>query len=105
MITFDGLIQLGFTPEIDFTLQNDGGDTFISFWNKDKTQPTEAEIEEADAIWQAEYDALAYSRAREIDFPTWQEQMDLQYWDQINGTTTWQDAIAKVKADNPKEAE
>ena len=24
---------------------------------------------------------------------------------QLNGTTTWKDAIAKVKADNPKEAE
>ena len=35
-------------------------------------------------------------------FPTWQEQMDMQYWDAVNGTTTWKDAIAKVKSDNPK---
>jgi hypothetical protein len=27
----------------------------------------------------------------------------MQYWDKINGTTTWQDAIAKVKTDIPKE--
>jgi hypothetical protein len=26
----------------------------------------------------------------------------MQYWDNVNGTTTWKDAIAKVKADNPK---
>ena len=35
-------------------------------------------------------------------YPSWQEQMDMQYWDNVNGTTTWKDAIAKVKADNPK---
>jgi len=26
----------------------------------------------------------------------------MQYHDEVNGTTTWKDAIAKVKADNPK---
>jgi len=51
----------------------------------------------------AEWDALAYSRARASAFPTWQEQMDMQYWDQVNSTTTWKDAVAKVKSDNPKE--
>ena len=32
-----------------------------------------------------------------------QEQMDMQYKDLLNGTTTWKDAVAKVKSDNPKE--
>jgi len=35
-------------------------------------------------------------------YPSLQEQMDMQYWDSVNGTTTWKDAIAKVKSDNPK---
>jgi hypothetical protein len=26
----------------------------------------------------------------------------MQYWDSVNGTTTWKDKIAEVKADNPK---
>ncbi len=30
------------------------------------------------------------------------EQLDMQYWDSVNGTTTWKDHIAKVKADFPK---
>jgi hypothetical protein len=33
---------------------------------------------------------------------TIQDQLDMQYWDNVNGTTNWEDAIAKVKADNPK---
>ena len=49
---------------------------------------------------QAEYDALQYQRDRQ--YPTWQEQMDMQYHDEIDGTTTWQDAVAKIKSDNPK---
>ena len=31
-----------------------------------------------------------------------QEQLDMQYWDLVNGTTIWKDHIAKVKSDNPK---
>ena len=39
---------------------------------------------------------------RAAAYPSLQEQMDMQYWDSVNGTTTWKDAIAKVKSDNPK---
>jgi hypothetical protein len=51
---------------------------------------------------QTEYDNNKYQRDREIAYPSIQEQLDMQYWDKINSTTTWQDAIAKVKSDNPK---
>tara|TARA_R110000787_G_scaffold50274_1_gene120081 strand:+ start:1568 stop:1846 length:279 start_codon:yes stop_codon:yes gene_type:complete len=37
-------------------------------------------------------------------YPSWEEQMDMQYWDSVNGTTTWVDAIAQIKSDNPKPA-
>ena len=30
------------------------------------------------------------------------DQLDMQYWDQVNGTTTWKDAIAAVKVAHPK---
>lgn len=35
-------------------------------------------------------------------YPSMQEQLDMQYWDGVNGTTTWKDAIAAVKTENPK---
>jgi hypothetical protein len=37
-------------------------------------------------------------------YGSWQQQMDMQYWDKVNDTTTWKDHIAQVKADNPKPA-
>jgi hypothetical protein len=39
---------------------------------------------------------------RQRAYPSIQEQLDMQYHDAVNGTTTWKDAIAQVKADNPK---
>ena len=38
----------------------------------------------------------------ERTYPSLADQLDMQYWDKKNGTTTWVDAIAKVKSDNPK---
>jgi|TARA_R110002110_G_C13196580_1_gene694978 hypothetical protein len=76
MITATGLEQLGFTPEVDFSLQNDGGDTFISKWMSASPQPAEAEIETAHAEWQAEYDSQAYARNRQTEYPAIGDQLD-----------------------------
>ena len=51
---------------------------------------------------QAVYDAKAYQRTRSLEYPSIQDQLDMQYWDSVNSTTTWATAIAKVKTDNPK---
>ena len=57
-------------------------------------------------ISQADIDAkkaeFAYLEPRERAYPSIQEQLDMMYHDQVDGTTTWKDAIAQVKADNPK---
>ena len=45
---------------------------------------------------------LNYQTDRARVYPEVNEQLDMQYWDAVNGTSTWKDAIAKVKADNPK---
>ena len=45
---------------------------------------------------------LDYQKKRSKEYPSIQDQLDMQYWDKKNGTTTWVDAVAKVKSDNPK---
>ena len=64
MITANALIHLGFEPENDFILQNDGDGVFIREWFSDEPRPTTADIEAAHAVWQAEYDAQEYARKR-----------------------------------------
>jgi hypothetical protein len=49
-----------------------------------------------------ELDKLSYQYDRMQAYPSIRDQLDMQYWDSVNGTTTWKDAIAKVKSDNPK---
>ena len=50
----------------------------------------------------AEYNANQYQRDRAKSYPSIQEQLDLQYWDKVNGTSNWQNAINAVKAQYPK---
>jgi len=45
-----------------------------------------------------------YKTARSEAYGSVQDQLDMQYWDGVNGTTLWADHIAQVKADNPKPA-
>ena len=52
----------------------------------------------------AEAEANAWKGARQLAYPSWQDQLDMQYHDAVDGTTTWEDAIAQVKTDNPKPA-
>ena len=67
-----------------------------------QTPPTEEAIQAKLSELQAEYNAQEYARNRSSEYPTWQEQMDMQYWDAKNGTTTWQEAIESVKTKYPK---
>ena len=77
------------------SVSGDNIDTCTITWHDDNpTNITKDQIK-------AKINETQYQRDRV--YPSWQEQMDMQYWDNVNGTTTWQDAIAKVKSDNPKE--
>ena len=71
-------------------------------WHNGTTPIPKADIEAKMVEVQAEYDANQYQRDRATAYPTIQDQLDMQYWDNVNGTTNWEDTIAKVKADNPK---
>jgi len=103
MVTLQGLERLGFVLEVDFTLRDDGdGVTYISDWSSSSPQPSNAEIETAHAEWQAEYDSQEYSRNRATAYASTGDQLDMQYWDSVNDTTTWKDHIASVKAQFPK---
>ena len=45
---------------------------------------------------------FGYIETRQEDYGSIAEQLDMQYWDAVNGTTTWKDHVAQVKSDNPK---
>jgi hypothetical protein len=51
MITSNGLKHLGFRPEVDYVLQNDGNGTYIRDWLSSSPRPTTADIEAAHNQW------------------------------------------------------
>ena len=75
-------------------------DEKIIRWGESSDQPTQEEINAKITELQADYDSKQYQRERQ--YPSIQEQLDMQYWDRKNGTKTWEESIDKVKADNPK---
>ena len=85
-------------PMAQWVLRGDS----LEWLDTEQTQPTEAEITAEVARLQAEYDNNEYQRQRATAYPTIQEQLDMQYWDGVNGTTIWADTVASVKSENPK---
>jgi len=45
-------------------------------------------------------DQYKYDRA--LEYPSMADQLDMMYWDNVNGTTTWKDKINEIKAKYPK---
>jgi len=93
---------LKINPNAKVAIRGEDINTCEIEWLEGTTPISKADIEAKMVEVQAEYDANQYQRDRVTAYPTIQDQLDMQYWDNVNGTTTWEDAIAKVKADNPK---
>ena len=84
-------------------LQNDGDGDYIRTWNVDGlTKPTADQLASYETAGNTAEILQGVLNTRANAYPTWQDQMDMQYKDLLNGTTTWKDAVAKVKSDNPK---
>ncbi|QOI68961.1 hypothetical protein Lederberg_68 [Pelagibacter phage Lederberg EXVC029P] len=70
------------------------------------TQPyTWSQVNTKKSALQTEYNNDQYKRDRADAYPSIQDQLDMQYHDAVDGTTTWKDAIAVVKTANPKPSE
>ena len=69
----------------------------------DKVQITEEQADEINRVKaETAFEALTYAKKRTSAYPSIQEQLDLLYWDKVNGTDNWEQAIAAVKAEYPK---
>ena len=95
----DAILKINSNAEVTVR----GEDINTIEWHNGTPEISKADIEAKMTELQAEYDAKQYQRDRATAYPSIQEQLDLQYWDKVNGTTNWEDAIAKVKLDNPKD--
>ena len=73
--------------------------------NNERREFTDAEYAQAkvdlgNSKWEAQQ--FGYIQARQDAYGSIGDQLDMQYKDAVNGTTTWKDHVAQVKSDNPK---
>jgi len=85
-------------PDATFGIRN--GDE-LEWLDTEQTQPTDAEIQAEITRLQTEYDSQEYARNRKAEYEQL-NQFEMQFDDQLNGTTTWVDAINAIKQEFPK---
>ena len=71
----------------------------VTGWNDSLPELTQELVDSIEAEWTASEGHKEGRRKAYLSIP---EQLDMQYWDLVNGTTKWKDAVAKVKEENPK---
>tara|TARA_R100001443_G_scaffold37478_1_gene51097 strand:- start:67 stop:372 length:306 start_codon:yes stop_codon:yes gene_type:complete len=69
-------------------------------WDADG-KPVTLDQSKVDAA-RVELDKLKYKKSRRFEYPEIGDQLDMIYHDQVNGTTTFKDAIKEVKDKYPK---
>ena len=88
--------------ESNIILQNDGSGDFIKTWNvSGLAEPTTEQIASYDTAADLEERQNAVRATRKTAYGSIEDQLDMQYKDNINGTTTWKDHVAAVKSANP----
>ena len=86
----------------DVILQNDGSGDYIKEWNIDSVaKPTDEQIASYDTAADLHERQEAVRATRKSAYGSIADQLDMQYKDNINGTTTWKDHVAAVKSANP----
>ena len=101
-------INLVLSEHVQYYIDSDGNNVTNTNYNEAKADQFLEEIkkqaphEEKIDINHENYD-YCYARCNADDgYVSLGDQQDMQYWDAVNGTTTWQDHITAVKERYPK---
>ena len=91
---------LAINPTAQVSVSGDDINTIV--WHNGTTPIPANEILAKQQELITEYNSKQYQRDRAKEYPSIQEQLDLQYWDKINNTNKWEEAINAVKNKYPK---
>ena len=98
----NGVAEVDFM--VDVLLQDDsnGQGPYIKEWNvSGVAQPTDEQLNAVDSAADLSERQNAARAARRTAYGDLGDQLDMQYHDSVDGTSTWKDHVAKVKTDNP----
>ena len=84
-------------------LQNNGDGDHIKTWNvTGLDKPSDEQLTSYETAANTVEANIAIDQIRQTQYLSWQEQLEMIYKDQKNGTTTFKDHCDKVRSDNPK---
>jgi hypothetical protein len=81
---------------------SNGQGPYIKEWNiSNVAKPTDEQLNAVESAADLEERQNAVRATRKAAYGDLGSQLDMQYWDNVNGTTTWKDHVAAVKTANP----
>ena len=98
----NGVAEVDFLSDVLLQDDSNGQGPYIKEWNISSVgQPTDSQLNAVDSAADLEERQNAVRATRRTAYGDLGDQLDMQYHDNVNGTTTWKDHVAKVKTDNP----
>ena len=98
----NGVAEVDFTKDVLLQDDSNGQGPYIKEWNvSGVAQPTDEQLNAVDSAADLSERQNSARAARKTAYGDLGDQLDMQYHDNVDGTTTWKDQVAKVKADNP----
>ena len=98
----NGVASVDFMTDVLLQDDSNGQGPYIKTWNvSGVAQPTDEQLNAVDSAADLSERQAAVRAARRTAYGDLGDQLDMQYHDNVNGTTTWKDHVAKVKTDNP----
>ena len=98
----NGVTEVDFLSDVLLQDDSNGQGPYIKEWNvSGVAQPTEEQLNAVDSAADLSERQNAARAARRTAYGDLGDQLDMQYHDSVDGTSTWKDHVAKVKTDNP----
>ena len=95
-------LERKFTDD-EVILRNDGDKDYIDVWNiKEKAKPTDDQLDALSSQATALENTAKIDAKRRTEYLPFEDQLEMIYKDQKNGTSTYKDHCDKVRSDNPK---
>ena len=98
----NGVASVDFMTDVLLQDDSNGQGPYIKEWNiSNVAKPTDEQLNAVDSAADLEERQSAVRSTRRTAYGDLGSQLDMQYWDNVNGTTTWKDHVAAVKTANP----
>ena len=98
----NGVAEVDFQKDVLLQDDSNGQGPYIKEWNvSGVAQPTDEQLNAVDSAADLSERQNAARAARRTAYGDLGDQLDMQYHDSVDGTSTWKDHVAKVKTDNP----